>query len=109
MGAKKGSNNGVVGKKKRSGRKSAYREMADANFLWNIFKEARNEEELKKLITDQKKKHSIKDVWIAKSFLGNERFIKQMVDKLFPDKIKADITTDGEPLGVIYLPPRNKK
>ena len=86
-----GTNNGNVGKKGLSGRKSAYIEKADATLLWKVFTEKLSKEELTEILRG---KHSIKDVWITKAFAGNERFIQQIVHKLFPEtmKVEEDIT-----------------
>ena len=76
------------------GRKSAYQERADAEFLWNIFLQKLSKEELTEIL---KGDHSIKDAWIAKAYAGNERFIQQIVHKLFPDK-KEHTGSEGKPI-----------
>ena len=81
MGAPKG--NTFALNNKGGGRKSAYKEKLDADLLWKTFINKYTKEEVSKLI---KGKHSIKDAWIVKAFEGNERFIQQIVQKLFPDK-----------------------
>ncbi len=55
--------------------------------LWRVFTNKFTKEELTKILQD---KHSIKDVWIAKAFAGNDRFIQQIIHKLFPDQMKID-------------------
>lgn len=75
------------GKKGRSGRKSAYREKADAEMLWRLFMEEMSKDEIKEKLASGK--YSIKDVFVSKAFAGNERFITQMVQKLFPDKVES--------------------
>ena len=75
------------GKKGISGRKSQYQEKADAELLWKVFTEKFSKEELTEILRG---KHSIKDVWITKAFAGNERFIQQIVHKLFPEKFDVD-------------------
>lgn len=94
MGLPKGTNAGNHGVKGKSGRKSAYQEKANAEFLWKIFTEKLTKEELSEIL---KGRHSIKDAWIAKAYGGNERFINQIVHKLFPDKQELG-GSDGAPL-----------
>ena len=89
MGAPKGSHNGR-GQKGRSGRKSFFQEKADATFLWKVFTEKLDSEELKKILRD---KHSIQDVWLTKAFAGNEKFIQQIIHKLFPDASILNLNT----------------
>jgi len=85
MPAPKG-NKYLVGNK-GGGRKSAYAEIADANMLWNVFIDKLSLDEVSKRL---KGKHSIKDVWITKAYEGNESFIRQIVQKLFPDKQEVE-------------------
>jgi len=89
----RGNPNGNPGNK-GGGRKSAYQEKADAAFLWEVFTKQLDKEELKEIL---KGNHSIKDAWIAKALSGNERFINQIVHKLFPDKQELG-GVDGAPL-----------
>lgn len=77
----------MSGQKGRSGRKSTYQEKADAALLWKVFTDKFSKEELMVIL---KGKHSIRDVWIAKAYAGNERFIQQIVHKLFPEKMEVD-------------------
>jgi len=95
---------GGRGKKGVSGRKSAYQERADADFLWKVFTDKFSKEELTNLLTG---KHSIKDAWIAKAYSGNERFIQQIVHKLFPDNL--DLTTGGEQIIFTWQNEKNNK
>ncbi len=81
MAAPKGNQNAVGNK--GGGRKSAYQERADADYLWNIFKTKFSKEELTEIL---KGDHSIEDMWIAKAYAGNDKYIQQIVGKLFPDK-----------------------
>lgn len=69
---------------KGGGRKSAYQELADAKLLWEVFTKPMTVEKIKKRI--ESGKYSIKDVWILKARQGNEKFIQQIVHKLFPDR-----------------------
>lgn len=80
------NNKGIKGNK-GGGRKSAYQERADADLLWKVFTEKHSKEELTELLRG---KYSIKDVWITKAFAGNERFIQQIIHKLFPEKMEVD-------------------
>ena len=69
---------------KGGGRKSAYQEKADADFLWNLFTKEFTKKELEKLYDENRK--SIRGVWVKKLLAGNEKFIQQVVHKLFQDK-----------------------
>ena len=55
--------------------------------MWKVFTEKLSKEELTEILRG---KHSIKDVWITKAFAGNERFIQQIVHKLFPESLKIE-------------------
>ena len=81
------------------GRKSAYQEMVDANMLWEVFNKEYTREELEKVLKSGK--HSIKDTWIAKAYAGNERFIQQIIHKLFADKKQIEMGGfEGEPIEI---------
>lgn len=100
MGAPKGSNNGK-GKKGRSGRKSAYQEKADAELLWKIFTEPMDKDKVRELMLSGK--YSIKDVFVSKAFAGNERFIIEMVKKLFPERLELDNPAQNQELEKLRL------
>jgi len=89
MPARKGSNNGVVGKKGRSGRKSAYQEKADAEMLHKMFFDILKRDDIKKKLSDGN--YSIKDSFIAKAFAGSERHQIAIFNKLFPDMMQMDV------------------
>jgi len=91
---KRANNKGTKGNK-GGGRKSHYQEKADANFLWDIFNNKYTPEELKVMLDGET--ISIRQVWIRALLRGNERFIGQMVHKLFPDKQELG-GMDGEKL-----------
>lgn len=91
---KRANNKGTKGNK-GGGRKSHYQEKADATFLWDIFTKDYTEEEL--LEIQSKETNSIRKTWIRQLLNGNERFIGQMVHKLFPDKQELG-GMDGEKL-----------
>lgn len=97
MGLPKGTNNGNVGKKGRSGRKSFYQEKADAQFLNDVFFGKLDKEEIKKQIASGK--YAIKDVFISKAFSGNDKMIEILIKKLFPDK-KEITGQDGGPVEI---------
>jgi len=81
MGAKKGNKNAKGNK--GGGRKSAYQEKADADFLWKMFNEEYTKDEIKKMLDG---KRSIKKAWLVKALAGNEGYVKQIIGKIFPDK-----------------------
>lgn len=87
MAAPKGNQNA---KGKKTGRKSAYQEKADAEFLWDIFLKKYTVEEIKAKL--KKGKFSIKDVWISKLVGGNERMLNQLIRKLFPDQKNVELS-----------------
>ena len=71
---------------RNGGRKSAYQELADAEFLKEMFHgELSKDEVMEKLKTG---KYSLKDVFIAKAFQGNERFLSDIFHKLVPDLVQ---------------------
>ena len=92
---------GVKGNK-GGGRKSAYQEHKDARMLWDVFLKQHTKEELTEILQS---KHAIKDVWLAKAFAGNERFISQIIHKLFPEGI--DITSRGKSIIPLFDYVRN--
>ena len=86
MGAKKGNKNGRGNH--NSGRKSAYQERMDAEFLIKLFSKDSNIRTISKKIATGK--YSIKDVFISKAMSGNERFVSDMFKKIFPDNINLN-------------------
>lgn len=72
---------------KGGGRKSAYQERADADFLAKMFFEEHTKEEIENMI---KENRSISKTMLAKALAGNERFILAVFNKLFPDLSKSE-------------------
>ena len=97
MGASFGNHNAKGHDGSNAGRHSEYQEKKDADFLWQVFTDKYTRQELEEILKDR---HSIKDAWIARAFAGNERFIQQIVHKLFPDTSKTDFTSGGEKLNL---------
>ena len=93
MGASFGNHNAKGHDGSNAGRHSEYQEKKDADFLWQVFTDKLTRQELEEILKDR---HSIKDAWIARAFAGNERFIQQIVHKLFPDKMdfRGDINKE---------------
>lgn len=83
MGAPKGSKNALGNK--GGGRKSKYQEIADAQFLWDVFTQDHDIEKLKKQL--ESKKHSLFLKMILMALDGNERFLSDIFKKLFPDSM----------------------
>ena len=86
MGAPLGNTNAEGnsgGQKGKSGRSSAYQEIADAKLLWDIFSGELDREEVTERIKSGK--YSLKDRFIQKAFDGNERFLAEIFRKLFPE------------------------
>ena len=79
-----------MGKTGRSGRKSAYKERADATMLAKMFFDKHQKNEIKEMIA--RGEYSIKDAFIAKAFHGNERCQLAIFNKLFPDKVEPGDT-----------------
>lgn len=80
---RKPGNHGVQGAKGRSGRKSAYQELADAVELNKLFFEPQSINELKKQI--KKGTYPLKSVFVVKAFAGSEKVLLKIFDKVFPD------------------------
>lgn len=70
---------------KGGGRKSAYEERADAEFLWKMFTEPVDKAVLMKKIATGK--FSILESMVIKALSGNERLISDIFKKLFPDSM----------------------
>lgn len=79
------TNNGNVGKKGRSGRKSAYQERADALTLEKMYLDANAAEEIKRKI-ESGEPFSIKDRHVLNALEGDQKAINPIFNKLFPDK-----------------------
>ena len=94
-----GTNNGNHGIKGRSGRKGAGMEWNNAQILHDMFfSDQGKDETLDKLKTG---KYSLKDIFVSKSYSGNERFLLALFNKNFPDDLltaesgKADANGNG--------------
>lgn len=74
------------------GRKSAYQEAKDAQFLQDLWEGEYDEAELEKLVKAKKKKRGAKHVFAALALSGSEKVLNKLVDKLFANK--QDITFD---------------
>lgn len=90
MGAKKGTNNGVKGKPGRSGRKSAYREKLDAQYLIDLVMKDHTKEELRQLISGEKVPMNLLERMVIAAHTGKERTAVAIFSKLFPDHLKLD-------------------
>jgi hypothetical protein len=89
MGAGKGNKN-ALGHTGGSGRKSAYQEMADAKTLNEIFFQPQNLSELKRRIDAGR--YALKDIFIYKTFAGNDKMLLRIFDKVFPDNMFREQT-----------------
>lgn len=85
MGAPKGSKNALGNK--GGGRKSAYQERADAEWLAEAFFKEHTEEEL----LDLAEKKSISNKMVMDALSGNKDYILALFKKLFPDLSKQEI------------------
>lgn len=90
MGAPKGNKNGRGNK--NSGRKTAYQEKANADWLAEAFFKEHTEEELR----DMAKKKSISSRMIEDALKGNKDYILAIFKKLFPDLSKNENDHSGE-------------
>ena len=70
---------------KGGGRKSAYQERANADFLAELFFKQHTKEEIGNML--KKGKYSVSDVMLTKAFSGDMRAILPIFNKLFPDTI----------------------
>lgn len=85
MGAPKGNQNGKGNK--GGGRKSAYQEQADAEYLWNFFFKEHDKEEIRQRLASGK--YSVSDVFLTKAYAGDMKAMIAVFMKLFPDKIET--------------------
>lgn len=76
-----------------AGRKSAYEEMANAEFLAEMFFKERNVDEVRAIIEGKEgvKKYSVATALLAKALAGNERIMVEIFKKIYPDKSIQDI------------------
>lgn len=97
MSLPKGQAPKAKGVKGRSGRKSAYAEKADAEFLAQLFFKEHTKEEIEAML---EKKRSVSKVMLSKALAGNERHIANIFNKLFPDRLINDLQSGGKPFKV---------
>lgn len=69
---------------KETGRKSAYQEKVNAEFLNEVFFGVTNKVEIEARITSGQ--FSVCDVFILKALNGSERVLSELFRKIFPDK-----------------------
>ena len=86
MGALPGNKNGR-GAKGRSGRKSAYAERANAEFLAEFFFKQHSREEIRKMVSTGK--YSVSEVMLTKAYAGDMKAILAVFHKLFPDTVNV--------------------
>ena len=79
----------MAGVKGRSGRKSEFKERADADGLWKLWMEKLDSNEIQQLL--QKGKFSLRDAFIAKARNGSERLMSEVFRKLYPDSSKIEM------------------
>lgn len=72
------------------GRKSAYDEIKEAEWLADVWNCDQDVESLRKKIEDEKV-YSIKDMLVWKALNGNERALKKFADAIFPKKIDLEL------------------
>ena len=105
MGNPKGSNAGTVGKKGRSGRKSAFEEHKIAEIIKEAFLEGVDYQALKETMEKLKdgsiKKVRLLDIALAKATRG-DAILNEMLRKLMPDKIE-DVTPEKKDPVVLLL------
>lgn len=97
-----GNKNAVGHDGSNAGRKSAYAEKADAQFLADMFFQDHDMEEIKTMLGSRR---SIAKVMLAKALQGDMKAVNAVFSKLFPDLAKTDHTTKGESLNSRDLPP----
>lgn len=75
---------GQIGNK-GGGRKSAYQERQDAEWLASVWTGDIDRAELARKIAT--KVHSVRDVYLFKALMGNDRILESIADKILPDKV----------------------
>ena len=83
MGAKPGNKNAAGSK--GGGRKSAYQEGIDAQFLIDVWTQPQRVDEIQKRL--KAKFCSLSDVFLLKAFGGNDTVLLAIFNKLYPDRI----------------------
>ena len=69
------------------GRKSAYQEKADAQFLLDFFFKKHTKVELKEML--EKGHYSVSEVMLTKAYAGDMKAILAVFNKLFPDTLNV--------------------
>lgn len=87
------------GKKGRSGRKSSFQEMADAQELYKMFFSDQDVEKLQEKI--KTRKFSVKTLMMMKALAGNERDRIEMFKKVFPDNLNIQGQVNSEELKLL--------
>ncbi len=105
MGNPKGSNAGTVGVKGKSGRKSAYQELADATKLVNAFEKGINVADLEKILIKLKnKKGKIKlREWAFLRAFKSDRVLCDLLRKVYSDKTDNINKHEGEGLAGLLV------
>lgn len=80
MGAPKGNQN--ANGNRGGGRKSAFQEYADAQFLHQIWNGEITLQEVETLL--ESKQHGARHMFAYKCLIGNDRMLASLTDKLFP-------------------------
>lgn len=81
----------------KTGRKSAWEEKQDANFISDVWEHAQDVEKLEEKI--RSKKYSGREVTALRLLKGSERLMAKFMDKLVPDKL--DVTSAGKPIPIL--------
>lgn len=103
MPAPRGNKNALGNK--GGGRKSAYQELSNAQFLWEFFHTPINRAELAKRIATGE--CTPKEIWMLKIVSGNERLISDMFKKLFPDSVNLTANLNQKQMSEIEGNVRN--
>lgn len=83
---------------KGGGRKSAWEEKQDANFVADVWEHAQDVEALEEKI--RSKKYSGREITALRLLKGSERLMAKFMDKLVPDL--HDVTSKGN--SIMFLP-----
>lgn len=97
---------GKIGNK-GGGRKSAYRELADAKALLELFFKQYNREEMKAAIASGK--FSIRERLILTAMDGDPRALTSIFNKVFPDKMELGNSKDEQFLISFDSPPKKSE
>jgi len=89
-----------------AGRKSAYQENSDAQFLNDLWEGKFSEEELTKIIAS--KKYGAKHVFAVMALTRDPKMMAKLVDKLFANKQKVEVENTNEKEVKEYFEKLNK-